>query len=760
MNAILSMILSLILAFSGGSLPAVPETATTYTVDNIVLTVNDESVDLNPAIVYSAAAGAQQLQALFGIELEGDTLIPLAGELTSDGVKFSLGNGRAYSLSAETLNALSGMTEPDAATAAELDAAMGMLSDFYTAVADLYREAFTDMESNFILSEELYAYWTEISGATPETFEIDVNGVSVPVTCVELNLTAEEMFSAFDLLREKGSEAMQAYIQKMLDLMNMTSGSQYASFAELFAAMPEIDPEGAEAAMAVPFPIELTYGSKDGLFYMEEIVNTEVEGVAMDVSAVNVYQDGVNEMTMNMAMGDEELTISMGGAGAYDLNGNVDFNFDITADAMDQPVLALYFSVDRAVAEDGLAETNATLDIEAINGDVNLETGETENEKINVSIGWISGQSIEEDESLTSACELTLNVITGEEDFNAALAFDFNRTEVPFEDAFAGMELVELPADTEAESYQMLASEVFGPLSDLMTLSMEESVTEAIEIFSELAASMVVTTEEADAYYADSYAGTDDPAYLDEEYLLDDIFYEESFEYPEYTYSASDGGEADLAAAAEIYGSGFPDFSSPEGFTLDWMYVSEGYCSMDFTSDSRYVSVSFYPAYEDVTITAMQLGDDGSLTPVEGNVASVQLNTDGSVLYVDFARNGVQYSIYADGASVEEMQQYIACFMPTESDETLNCVECGNEFVFSAAEQQFYREKGFQNDPQRCPDCRAARREADDSAGSSANSGMYDVICNGCGQVTQVPFQPRGDRPVYCADCYDALRQS
>ena len=43
-------------------------------------------------------------------------------------------------------------------------------------------------------------------------------------------------------------------------------------------------------------------------------------------------------------------------------------------------------------------------------------------------------------------------------------------------------------------------------------------------------------------------------------------------------------------------------------------------------------------------------------------------------------------------------------------DKTLVCKECGKEFVFTAGEQEFYAEKGFQNEPQRCRDCRQARK--------------------------------------------------
>ena len=45
-------------------------------------------------------------------------------------------------------------------------------------------------------------------------------------------------------------------------------------------------------------------------------------------------------------------------------------------------------------------------------------------------------------------------------------------------------------------------------------------------------------------------------------------------------------------------------------------------------------------------------------------------------------------------------------------DKTLVCKECGKEFVFTAGEQEFYAERGFQNEPQRCKSCRDARKNA------------------------------------------------
>ena len=92
-------------------------------------------------------------------------------------------------------------------------------------------------------------------------------------------------------------------------------------------------------------------------------------------------------------------------------------------------------------------------------------------------------------------------------------------------------------------------------------------------------------------------------------------------------------------------------------------------------------------------------------------------------------------------------------------DRYLTCRDCGAEFVFSVSEQEFFAEKGFTNEPGRCPDCRAARknqnRRTDNRGGDfRQNRQMYPAICANCKKETQVPFQPSGDRPVYCSDCF------
>lgn len=60
------------------------------------------------------------------------------------------------------------------------------------------------------------------------------------------------------------------------------------------------------------------------------------------------------------------------------------------------------------------------------------------------------------------------------------------------------------------------------------------------------------------------------------------------------------------------------------------------------------------------------------------------------------------------------------------ADKTLTCKDCSSEFVFTQGEQDFYAEKGFTNEPQRCPNCRAAKKQQsrNNSGFSSRNSGF------------------------------------
>ena len=132
------------------------------------------------------------------------------------------------------------------------------------------------------------------------------------------------------------------------------------------------------------------------------------------------------------------------------------------------------------------------------------------------------------------------------------------------------------------------------------------------------------------------------------------------------------------------------------------------------------------------------------------------------------------------------------------TDKNLTCADCGQEFVFTASEQDFYAQRGF-TEPRRCASCRASRKAARNAEGggsygssSSYSSGsygsgysdgagsygggsggyggggyasrdrgpreMFAATCSSCGREAQVPFRPTNGKPVYCSDCFKSMR--
>jgi CxxC-x17-CxxC domain-containing protein len=99
-------------------------------------------------------------------------------------------------------------------------------------------------------------------------------------------------------------------------------------------------------------------------------------------------------------------------------------------------------------------------------------------------------------------------------------------------------------------------------------------------------------------------------------------------------------------------------------------------------------------------------------------------------------------------------------------DRSIKCVDCGEDFLFTIGEQEFYREHGLTHAPTRCKRCREARKQRPGpTSGTRARTGhgprerqMFPATCSNCGAQTMVPFNPGGERPVYCRDCFEAQR--
>ena len=89
-------------------------------------------------------------------------------------------------------------------------------------------------------------------------------------------------------------------------------------------------------------------------------------------------------------------------------------------------------------------------------------------------------------------------------------------------------------------------------------------------------------------------------------------------------------------------------------------------------------------------------------------------------------------------------------------DKALTCVSCGLEFIFTAGEQRFFAEKGFEHDPKRCQKCKARRKQQLTEQRPTRMG--FSVSCAQCGRETTVPFKPSQGRPVYCRTCFESRR--
>jgi len=104
-----------------------------------------------------------------------------------------------------------------------------------------------------------------------------------------------------------------------------------------------------------------------------------------------------------------------------------------------------------------------------------------------------------------------------------------------------------------------------------------------------------------------------------------------------------------------------------------------------------------------------------------------------------------------------------------ETDKSIKCRDCGEEFVFTAGEQAFYKERGFQHEPTRCRSCRDQKKRQGAGPGGgglsaspvsmgSSSREFHEAVCSSCGVTTQVPFKPTAGKPVYCRDCFQSVR--
>lgn len=110
----------------------------------------------------------------------------------------------------------------------------------------------------------------------------------------------------------------------------------------------------------------------------------------------------------------------------------------------------------------------------------------------------------------------------------------------------------------------------------------------------------------------------------------------------------------------------------------------------------------------------------------------------------------------------------LAVSEPAESefeDKAIVCIDCSREFIWTAGEQSFFRDKKLQNPPKRCKECKQAKNDRLAAIAASQSSGVrqrieVSVNCARCGESTTVPFYPSQGRPVFCRSCFLEMNPS
>lgn len=637
MNAILSILVCIAMLCGGGApMPAVPETSTTWTLRNLTIESNGERVTLTPEARFTAAIGSEEAQAHFEIVNGEDVLLPMSGKLTADGALFSLGQGgNVYGISGETLAEI---TDVDA----ESLEVMELLTDFMYSCTDLM--ALTqDPEAG---PEASGAILTALIGAMdPEDTQVDVEiaGATYAAERYHTDLDMESALGIIEAMATCGVPEMENYLVSYVRCFSAATGTPCESIDDFIALARD---EAADAAEDMEFslPLEITLYGDEERAYM---------GVAMEMDVDEIACRFELQMGAEGEDADCDMTISAGSA--YD-GSETQFDYVISCQMTDlrtTPCLHMDADMDTlnryeyqyesdrpegfsvntgcttvhaditvdSVTVDGLEDS--TLEVRATDTYVGTTDGEeTYNYSEDANLNFRTQDQLEDDGSVTTLVAMDIF-----DDYtDAHISFELNRAEGPAMADLADAEVRELTADTGDLVYGQLASEALSISADAMTLAADDSVIALGQMLG-----LIPTGEEADLTESEDY----------------------SYDY-DNTFRTVDSFEE----AAEIFEGEIPNYTAPEGYTLDGItaapssflaWYSCGESSFSFSGYAQPYSQKVY------------LLEDGALQPVAGICAGINRYSDsdctatvsGQDMYLEFG-------IHDSDLSMEHIEAILA----------------------------------------------------------------------------------------------------
>lgn len=641
MNAILSILVCIAMLFSGGAaLPVQPETATVRTLRNLSVTTDAGSVTLAPELRLTTAIGSEQAIAQFEVVRGDDVLLPMAGELTNDGVRFRLcDGGSVYSLTSEALLELMGSDAPSDT----------LMVDYLNSYSALLSRTMNDASFQQEFSRTMIDLFVSACGGEAEQVTLEIDGAEVPAQRAQLELTPEAALNLLDGLASCGVTEVEDMLNSYMLLLASAMGEDYASLSDLTA---DLRAQLAEEDMTdeISIPIELTW-TTEGPAHAEIAMDFDVdEPTAMQLAVTSTSTDEKTDLDMTLSFTTDD---GMGNTNQMDflmteqvdgpLNApeNVELHVEATSqndwkseyseEGVEAVVhsyvssSAMNFALDvNAAVVDGLER--ATIDLSANQSSSYDYDGDVNTDESVLSAHISSDDRNEADGSVTTAVAMDIDV-DGE---NVQLSWELNRAEgmpVPSFDDSKTVDLAEiLREDEDSAASIALMSDALKLSADATSLCADESVLAMLELLD-----------------------IDPDAMLDDGTVSEEIDYEDDDTATVYS----------MDEAAEIYAGVLPAFTLPEGLELDYIDVSESYLDASFGSDDgeRCLDLSCFDyGYSHGEFFVLE---DGALVPAGAVVNIDALDEENTAFSADVGVPTGMCSFSFYGFAREEVEAFL-----------------------------------------------------------------------------------------------------
>ena len=675
MMSILAMLISLAMMLTGAGEGA--DLSRTMTISDLTLTVNDESVTLNPTLSLGARSDGEMGLFDLALNLNGEKLFPV--QLMADAEKLTAGlinANTAFSVPAEALDQLM-QTSMDMANASlEQDPETAKLLQFLTqellpAYVDVIEMA-QDPEATKALQDNANAKFAELidRGEGAET-TMTLGETEYAVTEYQYTMTTEDMINVAEAVYHSNDKLANLYdklfefygmlpeesgltnIHSFRDLFEQTGVDMSAEVSERVSEADDLDDMDMVMTIAVPAQqvasVEVSEGTETETEETQSVETIEFPPMVMNIHSTKLGEKNDAQVIMDYVVEDEvsmtmDMTANMEGVygqsmmsmsvKADDVEMEMSMNYNVSEDSEDVQIMFDATNEDGSTVEMNM---NAGQVATADGGSSYLVFGSVQ--ATGDDDGGF-GFAINGDQAADGTSVNDVAVIVNADDTHMELDFNLNVTDEVIEDAVSGMnaividDLENLDNITEDETFAGSAAQIMGSVyTDAGKLMNDESVQELLGLFTAAQESL---TEEETTREAEEETGDYEDTYEYEEPEDDGVL---AFNQPEFTYL-------------------------PEGWSVDEINMDTVYDNVDMTivnENGDFVMNSyFYGNYDDGSVP-YALDEDGNLVELPRKQVRVYDQGDGmwNVDFNDASVSGSLY-IYSDTVTFEEIGKVVA----------------------------------------------------------------------------------------------------